>query len=216
MARPPSKQPTDGELEILKILWDSGPAGLGQIHAVLHERRGVAITTVATMLKMMLAKELVEREDGPRGYLWTARVSRKATVSGLIGKLVQHVFDGSARRLVAHLVQEGELDDREREEIVELLRAEAKKKKLPEEEGKQLMNLTVLTDSPVWTAAGWTMLHLVWVGAVIGLLAALSRRLLKSAGPEVRHAAALVWLLLLAGSPVVIFLRVFEPGSTEH
>ena len=49
----------------------SGPAGLGQIHVVLHERRGVAITTVATMLKMMLAKELVEREDGPRGYLWT-------------------------------------------------------------------------------------------------------------------------------------------------
>ena len=72
MARPPSKQPTDGELEILKVLWETGPAGLGQIHAVLQERRGVAITTVATMLKMMLAKEMVEREDGPRGYLWTA------------------------------------------------------------------------------------------------------------------------------------------------
>jgi predicted transcriptional regulator len=129
MARPPSDQPTDGELEILKVLWELGPVGLGQIHGALHERRGVAITTVATMLKMMLAKELVERGDGPRGYLWTARVSRKAAVSGLIGKLVQHVFDGSARRLVAHLVEEGELDEREREGIVELLRAEAKKKK---------------------------------------------------------------------------------------
>ena len=32
MARPPSKQPTDGELEILKVLWELGPAGLGQIH----------------------------------------------------------------------------------------------------------------------------------------------------------------------------------------
>ena len=128
MARPASKQPTDGELEILKILWDLGAAGIGQIHAVLHERRGVAITTVATMLKMMLAKELVERGDGPRGYLWKARVSRKATVSGLIGKLVQHVFDGSARRLIAHLVQEGALDDREREEIVELLRTQLEKK----------------------------------------------------------------------------------------
>ena len=52
MARPPSKQPADGELEILKILWETGPAGLGQIHTVLQERRGVATTTVATMLKM--------------------------------------------------------------------------------------------------------------------------------------------------------------------
>ena len=135
MARSASKQPTDGELEILKILWDQGPAGLGQIHLVLHERRGVAVTTVATMLKMMLAKELVERENGPRGYLWRARLSRKATASGLIGKLVQHVFDGSARRLVAHLVQEGELNDRERAEIAEILRSEAKTRKSPRKKG---------------------------------------------------------------------------------
>ena len=129
MARKASKQPTDGELEILKILWDYGPAGLGQVHEVLHERRGVAITTVATMLKMMLAKELVERGDGPRGYLWKARVSQKATVSGLIGKLVQHVFDGSAHRLVAHLVQEGELDEAQRKEIALLLKLQAEKKR---------------------------------------------------------------------------------------
>jgi BlaI family penicillinase repressor len=131
MARPSSKQPTDGELEILKVLWDAGPTGLGQIHAVLEERRGVAITTVATMLKMMLAKGLVAREDGPRGYVWTANVSRKAAVSGLIGKLVQHVFDGSARRLVAHLIQEGDLDDRERAEILDLLKSQAGKETKP-------------------------------------------------------------------------------------
>jgi BlaI family transcriptional regulator, penicillinase repressor len=55
-------------------------------------------------------------------------VSRKATISGLIGKLVQHVFDGSAHRLVAHLVQEGELDEGEREEIAELLKLQKDKK----------------------------------------------------------------------------------------
>jgi BlaI family penicillinase repressor len=131
MARPPSKQPTDGELEILKILWETGPTGLGQIHSVLQERRGVATTTVATMLKMMLAKELVQREDGSRGYLWSARVSRKAAVSGLLGKLVQHVFDGSARRLVAHLIQEGDLDDRERAEILDLLKTQSDKEQKP-------------------------------------------------------------------------------------
>jgi BlaI family penicillinase repressor len=137
MARTASTQPTDGELEILKILWDLGPAGLGQIHEVLHERRGVAITTVATMLKMMLAKKLVERADGPRGYLWKASVSRRATVSGLIGKLVQHVFDGSAHRLVAHLVEEGELDESDRKEIALLLKAQTEKKKSPGKKGSK-------------------------------------------------------------------------------
>ena len=56
-------------------------------------------------------------------------MSRKATVSGLIGKLVQHVFDGSAHRLVAHLVQEGELDEGERTEIAELLKSQTDKKR---------------------------------------------------------------------------------------
>ena len=41
------------------------------------------------------------------------------------------------------------------------------------------MSSTLLTASPVWTAAGWTMLHLVWVGAAIGLMAALLRRALE-------------------------------------
>ncbi len=91
----------------------------------------MAITTVATMLKMMLAKELVQREDGPRGYQWSARLSRKVAVSGLLGKLVQHVFDGSAPRLVAHLIEEGGLDEGERKEILDLLRSQADKDKKP-------------------------------------------------------------------------------------
>ena len=48
----------------------------------------------------------------------------------MIGKLVQHVFDGSARRLVAHLIEDGQLNDAEREEILALLKtrtAEPKK-----------------------------------------------------------------------------------------
>jgi beta-lactamase regulating signal transducer with metallopeptidase domain len=73
------------------------------------------------------------------------------------------------------------------------------------------MSFTTLAHSPFWTGAGWTMLHLVWVGAVIGVLAALSRRLMRPVGPEVRYAAALVCLVVLAGSPAAIFICVFQP-----
>jgi len=34
MARPPSKQPTDGELEILNALWGLGPSGLGRVREI--------------------------------------------------------------------------------------------------------------------------------------------------------------------------------------
>ena len=121
MARSPSQQPTDGELEILKVLWEIEPAPLGPIHAALQERRAVAVTTVATMLKMMCDKGLIRRDGMPRAYVWSSLVSRHDASSGLIGKLIQHVFDGSARRLVAQMIQDGKLDDRDRAELIELL-----------------------------------------------------------------------------------------------
>ena len=122
MARPASAQPTDGELEILKVLWLTGPAELGQVCAGLRRQRPVATTTVATMLKVMLAKGLVERTPGTRGSLWSAKVSQKVATSRLLRKLLDRVFDGSAQRLVAHLLEEGRLSPRDRLEIQRLLK----------------------------------------------------------------------------------------------
>lgn len=135
MARPPNTQPTEGELEILNILWESGPADLGTIRAALQGRRAVATTTIATMLKLMREKGLVERSDGPRGYIWGAKVSLNAARSGLLGKLLNLVFDGSPRRLVAHLLEEDALSDRDREAIRRII--EARKPEGPSRGGEK-------------------------------------------------------------------------------
>ena len=44
------------------------------------------------------------------------------------------------------------------------------------------MSLHAISVSAAWTAAGWTMLHLIWIGAVGGLAAAIVRRLLPRRG----------------------------------
>jgi BlaI family transcriptional regulator, penicillinase repressor len=133
MARPASTQPTDGELEILKVLWPSGPVPLGQVCAALRRRRPVAPTTVATMLQVMRGKGLVKRSRGPRGFLWSAKVSQEAAASRLLGKVLDHVFDGSAQRLVAHLLDEGKLSTRDRQEIRRLLETSGRRK--PSDQG---------------------------------------------------------------------------------
>jgi BlaI family transcriptional regulator, penicillinase repressor len=128
MARTASAQPTDGELEILKVLWHSGPMPLGQICTALRRQRPVAPTTVATMLQVMLSKGLVVRTPGPRGFLWSAKVSQEAAASSLLHKVLDHVFDGSAQRLVVHLLDEGKLSARDRQEIRRLLETKDKPK----------------------------------------------------------------------------------------
>ena len=128
MPRPPSDQPTDGELEILRILWSTGPAELGQIRAALLEHREVALTTVATMLKVMLDKGLVTRTQGARSWLWKARLSQKSASTRMVGKILSGVFDGSASKLVAHLLEDGKLSPEELAEIRALLQQHERRK----------------------------------------------------------------------------------------
>jgi BlaI family transcriptional regulator, penicillinase repressor len=125
MARPASTQPTEGELEILKVLWERGPCGLKPVCDGLRQSRPVATTTVATMLRLMVEKGLVARDEGQgegaRGSVYSARVSREAASTGLVRRLVDMVFDGSARRLVAHMLENEKLSERDRAEIRRLL-----------------------------------------------------------------------------------------------
>jgi BlaI family penicillinase repressor len=123
MARPVSQTPTDGELEILRVLWDRGPSPLGDVCAALRRERDVATTTVATMLRVMLDKGLVRRKREGRAAQWSAVVTHTAAARSMVGKLVDGIFDGSAQRLVAHLVEGGQLSTQELAELKSLINA---------------------------------------------------------------------------------------------
>ncbi|MFO1020067.1 MAG: BlaI/MecI/CopY family transcriptional regulator [Planctomycetales bacterium] len=129
MPRPPTPHPTDGELEILHVLWDLGSAPLSEICSTLRRQRPVATTTVATMLKLMEEKQLVKKSQGEKTYLWAARISRQSATRGFVRKLLDRAFDGSAQRLVAHLLQEGQLSAKERAELRKLLDDKSQEKK---------------------------------------------------------------------------------------
>jgi BlaI family transcriptional regulator, penicillinase repressor len=121
MSRPARSQPTEGELEILKALWEHGPSELKQVCAALRRGRPVATTTVATMLKLMQEKGLVDRDETSRTSVWSARVSREAAGTSLVRRLMDLVFDGSARRLLAHMIETEKLTPQERAEIRQML-----------------------------------------------------------------------------------------------
>ncbi|MDG3004789.1 M56 family metallopeptidase [Paludisphaera mucosa] len=72
--------------------------------------------------------------------------------------------------------------------------------------------MNIPTTSPAWTALGWTFLHMLWIGAAVGLVASLARRLLRRAAAETRHAAALTALIGLAIAPFAAFFAVYDPA----
>ncbi|MCC7475394.1 MAG: BlaI/MecI/CopY family transcriptional regulator [Pirellulales bacterium] len=121
MPRPASPHPTDGELEILHVLWEHGPSPLGVICESLRRERNVATTTVATMLRVMLDKGLVRRNQAARGQQWSAAVTQTAAAKSMVGKLLDGIFDGSASRLAVHLVEAGQLSPKELGELRKLI-----------------------------------------------------------------------------------------------
>ena len=55
--------------------------------------------------------------------------------------------------------------------------------------------------APAWVAAGWTMVHLLWLGTGSGLMSlVLGWALMRSASPQCRYVFSLVMLLALGAS----------------
>jgi predicted transcriptional regulator len=110
---------TLGDLQhaIMKILWERGEATTAEVHEALRAERGLAFTTIATMLRKMEDKGVVAHRADGRQFVYRARVSAGQVRRSMVGELVARLFEGDPKALVAHLVSEHEIDAGELDEL---------------------------------------------------------------------------------------------------
>jgi BlaI family transcriptional regulator, penicillinase repressor len=112
------------QLAILRVLWSRDEAAVADVHAALADR-GLALTTIATMLRKMEDKRLVKHRENGRQFLYRSLVAPESVHKHMVGDLVDRLFDGDPLALVSHLVQEGEIDLDELEQLRARVRAAA-------------------------------------------------------------------------------------------
>lgn len=102
MARSASSQPTEVELQILRILWQSGGSTAREVHNALAaaEAKETNYSTTVKMLAVMLEKGLVKRDESASPQIFSAATSQKTTQRRMLGDLIDKVYDGSALSLV--------------------------------------------------------------------------------------------------------------------
>src|SRR4029453_11899671 len=100
MAKPTLPRPTDGELAILRVLWERGASTVRQVHEVLSRARSAAYTTSLKLLQIMTEKGLVRRDDTDRSHIYQARMTEAQTQRQLVRDLLDRAFGGSATKLV--------------------------------------------------------------------------------------------------------------------
>ena len=127
MARPSNPHPTDGELEILRVLWSAGPSSLSTICESLRTEREVATTTVATMLKVMLDKELVKRERrGSGSHVVGGGHAESRRRGGWFANLWRACLRVPPTDLATHLVEGGQLTGKQLAELRKLIDQQSK------------------------------------------------------------------------------------------
>ena len=116
------REPTDAELRILRKLWDAGPLRLRELCSALEGEGNWAKSTVATMLKVMREKGLVERSEREGKRVWKTRVRQATTSRQSLWNVIDRFFDGSAQQLVSNLLTDKRLSGKDRAEIEALIR----------------------------------------------------------------------------------------------
>jgi BlaI family penicillinase repressor len=121
MARRKQDTPTEGELEILQVLWDRGPSTVRDVYDVLNQRRKRAYTSLMSLLKIMTDKTYVVREPQGRAFVYRARRPRAKTLGQIVGGVLGRAFAGSAHELVAHVLEQSKPSSAELKEIRQLI-----------------------------------------------------------------------------------------------
>ena len=116
----PEQPLTPLELEIMNVLWRTGPANVQAVQAQL-EARELAYTTVQTMLNILHRKGKVKRQLQDRAYLYRPVLSRKKAVKQAVGDMLERFFGGSADSLVLNLVETRHLTPEKLAQIQKLL-----------------------------------------------------------------------------------------------
>lgn len=122
-----TKRPTEGELSILRVLWEGGPASVRDVQRKLDAERPTGYTTVLKLLQIMLEKGLVMRDESVRPQVYRPKATQEQTQQQLVGDLLDRAFGGSVRTMVLQALSTKKSTPAELKEMERLLdRMEAK------------------------------------------------------------------------------------------
>jgi BlaI family penicillinase repressor len=121
---------TLGELQhaIMQVLWTRDEATVAEVHEALYDERGLAPTTIATMLRKMENKGVVSHRVEDRHFVYRPTVTEDEVRSSMVGELLDRLFAGDPAALVSHLVADHDIDEAELERLRTMLERAEKRK----------------------------------------------------------------------------------------
>ena len=120
----PAERISDSELELMKVLWEAEDAlPLAVIREKLRKTRDWEPTTIKTLLSRLVSKSAV-RQEKREVYYYNPAISEREYDDWATGELISKLYKGSAKNLVAALVNSKELSESDIAELRAMFRVE--------------------------------------------------------------------------------------------
>ena len=116
--------PSGREMDILKVLWELGPASVRDVCRRMCPNNELAFNTVQTLLRIMDDKGLVSHKKQGRIFIYTPRYSRQRAAS----RFLEHVFDGAIDQVVLSMISTANPNPEELRQIEKIV-ADARRRK---------------------------------------------------------------------------------------
>jgi BlaI family penicillinase repressor len=125
--RPKNNTLSGPQLDIMKVVWRLGEATVRDVYEALRARRSIAYTTVMTTMKTMETRGHLKKRTEGRAFVYTATAAENRMIRNIVGDFIDRVFNGSAEPLLAHLVKEKRLSEKDLEKLRKMIREEEKR-----------------------------------------------------------------------------------------
>lgn len=98
------QQLTELQIALLRLLWQRGEASVAEMWEELYAERGLAQTTIATLVARLQRRGILSRRTRDRQFVYTALISEADVQHSMVSELTERVFDGDVTALVNHLL----------------------------------------------------------------------------------------------------------------
>jgi predicted transcriptional regulator len=111
----------DLQLAIMRVRWARDEATVAEVHAALEPERGLAPTTIATMLTKMEDKGVVAHRTEGRRFVYHPTVSEPEVQRAMLAELTERLFLGDVTAVVSQLLDGRDVDAAELAELRALI-----------------------------------------------------------------------------------------------
>ena len=127
-------QLTDLQIAVMRVLWEKGEASVSEIWEALRPERGLAQTTVATLLSRLEKRGVVVHRSRARQFLYSATVTESEVRQVMVAELTDRLFDGDVAALMSHLLTARAVSPGDLAKVKEMVEAHESQKEVGRDE----------------------------------------------------------------------------------